>query len=282
MGRLEALRQGGRTRQVEPPGEEEERAFETWVAEVARAAIAGGPPPAGAPQGFALEEIPGRGVWVLCEQDGRRRGAGAFALRAGPAAPVLIEAPHTFFDQGTLPLAAAIFEAQRARALLINTVHRYEGRPAPDDEGAEAGRRRPPPHSDVAHAERSFFLAAHRALIQAIPGALAVQLHGFQDTSAPGVAAILSAAGGRADVGALLASLRAALPGEAIRVYPTELQKLGGESNVQARASNAAGAPFYHLELSRSLRDRLVDDPALRRRFAAAFSIPGPSRHDTR
>ncbi len=59
--------------------------------------------------------------------------------------PLIVEAPHTFFDRGTLPVALAIFEAQRARALILNTSHRYGGRPNPrdasvDDEGADGGR----------------------------------------------------------------------------------------------------------------------------------------------
>jgi hypothetical protein len=132
----------------------------------------------------------------------------------------------------------------------------------------------------VAHTPRSFFLAAHRALLEASPGAPAVQLHGFADKSAPGVSAIASAVGAGADLGALLDALRAALPDGELRAYPSEIRKLGGQSNVQGRWSVQAGAPFYHLEMSRTLRDRLVEDPALRRRFAAAFAplsaVPPP------
>jgi hypothetical protein len=285
LGRIEPLREGGRTLEVTPPDEAEERAFQAWVAATvtvaAGAQAKGGSPPA--PPGFALTKIPELGVWLLSE-DSRRRGAGAIVLRVGAASPLLVEAPHTFFDQGTLPIAVTFFNVLRARALLVSTAHRYGGKPAPpgdeeegQGEGGAAGKRRPPPPSDVAHAERSFFLAAHKALLEALPRPLTVQLHGYQDTSAPDVSAILSAAGTGAGLPALLDPLRAALPEDTIRAYPSEIRKLGGESNVQARASFQSGAPFYHIELSRSLRDRLIADAALRRRVATAFPGPRPT-----
>jgi len=290
LERLEVLRRGGRTLAIQPPSEQEERAFEAWIVAVAKAAVAGGPPPERAPRGFELKEIEG-GLWVLAEKGKKRRGAGAFVVRVGRAAPLLVEAPHTFFDQGTLPLATSLFEAQRARALLINTAHRYGGKPKPPDvpeeeeeeeegEPADAGARRaPPPPSDVAHAERSFFQAAHRGLLEALPGVPTVQLHGFQDISAPDVSVIVSASRGRADLEVLLGPLRAALPDREIRAYPTGIKKLGGELNMQARWSASKGAPFYHLELSRSIRDVLVEDRKVRRRFVESFSaLAAPRR----
>ncbi|MCC6556180.1 MAG: hypothetical protein IT372_24735, partial [Polyangiaceae bacterium] len=127
LARLEPRRKGGRTLQVVPPDEAEERVHEAWILAAARAARRGGSPPA-APPGFKIAVIPGQSAWLLSEGP-ERRGAGALVLRVGEAAPVLVEAPHTFFDQGTLQMAASTYAAQRARALLINTAHRYGGRP---------------------------------------------------------------------------------------------------------------------------------------------------------
>lgn len=298
---LAPLRRGGRYLVAQPPDDAEEQAYRAWIAGAALAARDGRPPPA-APPGFVLREVPGRALWLLAEDGPRRRGTGAIVLRTGPAAPLIVEAPHTFFDQGTLPIALAIFEAQRARALIINTSHRYGGRPkpdhatpggAPDDVQAEdnaprrshatrSGRgpaeepRGPAPaelaFADVAHADRSFFLSAHRALIETYPGLPTVQLHGFQDRSAPGAAAIVSAVGRGADLERLLAPLRASVTEGKVLAYPAEINKLGGSTNVQARWSLKLGAAFYHVELSRSLRDRLTTDTAFLRRFAAAFS----------
>lgn len=329
------LRKGGRNLVAEPPDGAEEVTYAAWIAAAGLAAQNRRPPPA-APPGFALRAVPGRDLWVLSEDGTRRRGAAAVVLRVGAAMPLIVEAPHTFFDRGTLPVALAIFEAQRARALIVNTSHRYGGRPNPrnasvDDEGADGGRAdlgtavgggRGPGHTaeddesfegaggkdggdgkptqdgsqgiggsargedrasrerliaslafaDVAHAERSFFLSVHRALLQTFPGTPTVQLHGFQDRSAPNAAVIASAVGHGAALERLLTPLRAIINEGKVLAYPTEIDRLGGATNVQARWSRQMGAPFYHVELSRTLRDKLVVDTDLRRRFAAAFA----------
>ncbi|WP_441285676.1 hypothetical protein ACSRUE_24345 [Sorangium sp. KYC3313] len=351
------LRKGGRHLIAEPPDDAEEVTYAAWIAAAGLAAQNRQPPPA-APPGFALRAVRGRDLWVLSEDGTRRRGAAAVVLRVGAAVPLIVEAPHTFFDRGTLPVALAIFEAQRARALIVNTSHRYGGGPNPrnasvDDDGAEggrpnlgagggrpnlgAGRPRPNPgvavgggrnpghtadsdestegaggedggdeavdghttqdgaqgiggsarggdrasrerliaslaFADAAHAERSFFLSVHRALLQSFPGTPTVQLHGFQDRSAPNAAIIASAVGHGAALDRLLAPLRAIVNDGKVLAYPTEINRLGGATNVQARWSRQMSAPFYHVEMSRTLRDKLIVDTDFRRRFAAAFS----------
>ncbi len=199
-------------------------------------------------------------------------------VRVGPAAARVVEAPHTFFDAGTLPLALEAFRALGARALLVNTVHRYarSGLRAParaEDEGEPAG----PCPSDVAHAPSSFFLAAHEAWLVAEPGMGTVQLHGFADATAPGVTVILSAAGTTAETAPAAGALGALLGGHRVRRYPETIGVLGGLTNVVAQGSARRGAPFLHVEVARSLRDRLVADGALRASFAAALD-PGEAR----
>jgi hypothetical protein len=271
--RLEELRRGGR-RDIpyRPPEPAEERAYSDWVLAVARAATAGEDPSAALPPpGFVLERI--HDMWLLAEVHEQRRGAGAVVLRPGAASPVLVEAPHTFFDVGTLPIALAAFDAGRCRALLINTVHRYASRRgdvdtgSDDDDGGVV--------SDVAHAPSSFFLAAHRVLLGSAPPLRTVQLHGFADDKAPGADLILSASGTGGPVDAVATRLREVL-GEGVRRYPQDVRILGGTKNVQAAASREAAAPFLHVEMSRSLRDRLVNDADLRRRVGAALVSPAP------
>lgn len=263
--RLEELRKGGR-RDVtyRPPTPDEERAYAAWVDVVVRAAIAGTPPNAAPPPGFSLERI--GDLWLLAERPEAKRGAGAIVIREGAAAPVLVQAPHTFFDVGTLPVALDAFDAGRCRALSINTVHRYaagRGDENGDDEGGDA-------ISDVAHTTASFFLAGHRALLAAQPGAWTVQLHGFGDDRAPGVSAILSASVTNASIVEVTARARSVL-GDDVRRYPDDIRVLGALRNVEASACRDAGAPFLHVEMSRTLRDKLGDDAELRRRAAAAF-----------
>lgn len=264
--RLEALRLGGR-RDVpyRPPQPEEESAYTEWVIAVTRAASAGETPTAPPPPGFALERV--HDVWLLAEEADSRRGAGAVAVRIGGAAPVLVEAPHTFFDMGTLPIALAAFDAGRCRALLVNTVHRHAAGGGDTGAGEDDGGGFV---SDVAHAPSSFFLAAHRALLGLAPAPATVQIHGFADQNAPGAGVILSAAGSSAPLDGVADRLRAVV-GDGVRRYPAEVSVLGGLKNVQAVASRTAGAPFLHVEISRTLRDRLAGDDALRRRAGAAL-----------
>jgi hypothetical protein len=210
--------------------------------------------------------------------DNTSNAVAAIAIRAGRAREVAVEAPHTFFDRGTLPIAATAFEAMSARALLVNTVHRYsalrerpEGMDERGDEDEAAAKRSA---SDVAHAPSSFFQAAHEALLEGVPGIWAIQVHGFHDAAAPGVSVIVSAAGTRADAAGAASACRTRLGDDGVKAYPTEIGILGGLTNVQARSSARAGAPFYHVEIGRSLRDRLGADAAARRRFAEALPSP--------
>jgi hypothetical protein len=272
-----------RTRKIayRAPTEAEERAYGAWVSAAIRAAREGAPPPEGAPEGFLLERVAGAPhLWLLAERQRDRRGAGAIAIRAGRARELAVEAPHTFFDQGTLGIAAAVFETWKARALLVNTVHRYsalrEQAGSPGRAGGEAGDEEGAKRSasDVAHAPRSFFQVGHEALLGGVPGLWTVQLHGFHDGAAPGVSVIVSAAGTIADAAGAASACRARLGDNGVRSFPGEVSILGGLTNVQARSSARAGSPFYHIEIGRSLRDRLGKDAAARRRFAEALPAP--------
>lgn len=247
-----------------------------WAKETARTVVGGeGLAPESVPPGFEATPLGSAGakLWVLHEAPGAERGAGIVVLRAGAAAPLMVEAPHTFFDAHTLHIGLAAFEALRARALLINTVHRYGGTGATKPESGDAA-------ADVAHDSRSFYQAAHEGISTALGGLVTVQVHGFRNDQAPGVDAIVSAAGTNAPVDGLLGSLRGFGEGIVVRHYPSQVRVLGGTTNVQARWSAAAGLPFIHLELSHRLRSRLREDEPLRNRFGAALGAV--VEHDAR
>ncbi len=282
---LQRLREGGKT-QVPfiAPTDDEERAYRAWVRAAAQESARGGPLPE-PPDGFVLSRVADDAdLWVLAERSDRRRGAGALALRMGPANGWIVEAPHTFFDTGTLPVAVDALDLGRARALLINTVHRYRarslGKPGPDNSGDDDGdESQAIVESDVAHAPRSFFLAAHEELVAAMPGATTLQLHGFGSAAGLDLLVIVSAAGTSMDVNPLAARLRHVVGAASVATYPEQVRLLGGTTNVQARASARAGAAFAHVELARSLRDRMAASPELRRRVAEALvaSAPAPA-----
>ena len=276
--KLQELRKGGRETVVYvAPTEEEEKAYRSWIRDVAGRASRGDAPPDSAPPGFEIDRTSGGAdVWLLAEQAQHRRGAGAVAIRVGPKPSAwIVEAPHTFFDAGTLPIAVAAFHRSGCRALVINTVHRNNPRlrgESSDGDGDEDGTQISA--ADVAHAAHSFFLVAHEELQAVFPRAAALQLHGFRDEILEGTSVIVSAAGTRTVVGPIVSSLRAALGARSVRVFPDDVHVLGGTTNAQARASTRSGAFFVHVELSKSFRGKLVADAGARDRFVDALLVP--------
>jgi hypothetical protein len=269
---IEELRQGGKSRvDYRPPSSAELDGYRGWL--TARLRLAQDTSQAAEvapPEGFRLLDLGGAGQ-LLAEEQHQRRGAGVVALRSGPAQPWVIEVPHSFFDEGTLEVGVNAFVQVSARALLVNTVHRYRSRAnAPADGSASSDDEDESASSDVAHAESSFFLTAHQACVDLLRDAAVVQLHGYADASAPSADLVLSAAGSRADAEGVAKAVERAL-GVRVAVYPKQIRKLGGTKNMQARAAIAAGAPFLHVEMSRSLRKQLTTEPERLRAFIGAL-----------
>ncbi len=210
---------------------------------------------------------------------GSEAGAGVYALRTGKALPLLVLVPHSFWDTGTLPIGRAVFQGLRARALLVNTVHRYKGagcpQPGGDDDDANPPAGCP---SDVAHASDSYFEAVHEGLALAFPGAVTLALHGFaRSKDDPDL--IVSAAGTRFDLAPLMQKLVALYGAPQVRSFPDQIDRLGGTTSIQAKHRRQDFGQMVHLEMSRELRDRLVADPGELGKFVhavgLAFSAPG-------
>jgi hypothetical protein len=115
---------------------------------------------------------------LLQPAPGSPRRWGTFVLRAGPAQPLLLEVPEPAVERRTGETGAALFQALRARALLVN-------------DGQDPAR----PRDAV-----SFFHLAHQVLAREAGPAqpfLAVQLRGFRTESHPGVTAEMIVSPGR-------------------------------------------------------------------------------------
>jgi hypothetical protein len=209
-------------------------------------------------------------VVLIRESESRRRGGGAYLVRFGSRPSQLaVEAPHTFFDEGTLPLACDLFARTNAVALFVNTAHRYKSSP-PDARGDHP--------SDVAHSADSLFQAATEGLIEAVPAPTVVQLHGFagraNDTSL-----VLSAGekrGGDELVTRAQAALARVVTG--VKKYPEDAGELGATTNVQGQIVREAGGRFLHVELESGLRRQLLADMRLRASLldALATSLAEP------
>ncbi len=233
---------------------------------------------------------------VLREMRGIRRGAGVYAVRAEagspgpPARPIVIQAPHSFYDEGTGEIALELFERSEATVLMVNTVHRYLGVP-----GCGPGSGKAPPKgtsapADVAHAARSSFQAATQGCARALAGVAFIQRHGYSHDGHADVPKDVDVIASKGEAGkawqdarfdGLVARLRKRLGGDRhVAVFGRDVFALGGLTNAQATFLNAySDDAFYHLELSRPLRDRLARSAGLRADVAALLRTLGEAAH---
>jgi hypothetical protein len=186
-------------------------------------------------------------LWILREAGARRSGDGYFAWRPGGSV-LCVQAPHSFFDEGTGEIALALFSETRALALFVNTVHRYSPVVAGAVEDA----------ADVAHATPSLFQAATEGLLAARLSPV-VQVHGFGPTEhlPSDTAAVVSDGGPSRPSDAPAVRLRKALQdrmGARVLLYGVDAQELGATTNAQGRIVRAAGAIFLHIEMSQRVR----------------------------
>jgi hypothetical protein len=226
--------------------------------------------------------------WVLRERGDQRRGHGTYVFRAGPArgamphgTAIIVQAPHAYFERGTGALAAAVmFTAADAGlapdVLMTDSLHRYQ-----QASGARARQARNP--ADVCHEPTHLFQDVTAALADGGPGAF-VQIHGFavpgdgtahgsRRTNYPEIIVSAGRRQGSTVHSTAVADAWAQLFGApAVRRYPEEIAVLGGTTNVQARLlATRAEAVFVHVELSSSMRARLLADADERVAWARAL-----------
>lgn len=206
---------------------------------------------------------------LLVREAGKRRGGGAYVVRPKAENRLYVQAPHTFHDEGTLPLACELFARGRAAALFINTAHRYKAA------AQTPGGSWP---ADVAHNRESLFHAATEALVRApLPGGprgvRVVQVHGFGERE--GTGAIVISGGVRQanhpTVGRIASALSRVIDGGVLR-FPDDHPELGATTNVQGSIVRESGGQFLHLEMAAPLRRALLSDPTYRASVLAALA----------
>ena len=126
--------------------------------------------------------------------------------------------------------------------------------------------------ADLAHLEATDMIAFSMAFARVHPQERLIQLHGFDSASrktavAQASAAIVSA--GHPEPSAELKDAVRCLKlkvEQSTRLYGDDVQELGGTTNAIGRALRTVGyVHFVHLELNRSLRERLLRDTGQRR-----------------
>lgn len=224
--------------------------------------------------GMTLElwTVGGRATWVVRESTDDQHGLGIYLVRAAqaPKRPILLQAPHVYFDRRTQGIAAAMFwtaDAQPAiHGLFTNSVHRFQ------QSETEREKRSFNP-ADVAHNSEHPYQRATAAVLERGP-VIVLQLHGFDgDSVDPSITAIVSAAKpeGSTPESTIVALTLAETLGVVVSKFPEDTQALGGLDNVQGRlVSGSPTARFVHVELELPLRSRMIDR-ALASKWVRAF-----------
>lgn len=187
-------------------------------------------------------------IVVLTEKEDQRHGRGLFAARIEGGMPLLIQAPHQYYDLRTGTLARQLFLESDAIAAGWNTTHRYHS----DD-------------SDLVHIPNSYLHALSRAFAELHPDGWILQLHGFssakRESRAGRSAQAILSEGTRypsRDLAQLTDCLSQRLDIRAL-LYPQEVRELGATTNTLAADLRRRGFNgFVHLELDAELRQRLV------------------------
>jgi hypothetical protein len=222
--------------------------------------------------GFDLEVWEGeKGVrdtfWVLREQPGKFRGAGAYVIRTGPATDGVVQVPHPWFDRGTEDIGVGLFACapldRQPRLLMAATAHRYQGNPGETPEDPEHP-------ADVAHNPEHLFQEVTNLVARTLAAPRVVQLHGFGTAKAGRekdlVAVVSSGTRKPSNWARKVSEGLVKLWGEGVRLYPEGAQVLGGTQNAQGRLLQAYEcAHFLHLELSVHARKALTSGERLAR-----------------
>ncbi|HVH99633.1 MAG TPA: hypothetical protein VM869_13020 [Enhygromyxa sp.] len=224
-------------------------------------------------------------VWVVSEPADDRRGRGTYVIRLGPLAPahaeLLLQAPHDRFDKRTGALALRLLvegDVSSVRAVFINSAHRYR-----QLDGSKEPRKPADANpADAAHnPEHPLARTTARALEQR--ELVLVQLHGFARSAEAGDPDLIVSSGvvqpSRISA-AMVERLRTVLPEHPCGHHGIDTERLGGHHNVQGHAARAALRCFVHLELSEELREQLIEDRELRRRFASALPSAAEDSRD--
>jgi hypothetical protein len=201
---------------------------------------------------YTDENDAGAVEYVLREAEPSRNGWGLYVFRVITDSPVIVEAPHPLFDQGTPQLSADIFRALDARALLVAGAHRD----ANQDGSADASAN-----------PQTIYQAVHAAeveqSIQSTGAGIVLQIHGFDASKHPAYPHVIirSQGGSDANPADLLKALQLAnkfvdsLKAHSITVGlcgSDQWRDLCGSTNIQA-ATMRQGI-FLHIEVDETIR----------------------------
>jgi len=200
---------------------------------------------------------------IIQEKEGSYRGSGVYVLRCGKALPLVIQAPHSYFDLNTAGISYKIFRESKARWLMTNSLHRYRSY---ENESADNSFH----PADVAHNPNSLFQAIVKGIFSVAPKLIFLQFHGF-DSAWRNTDVVLSDGHLQNQIWSQKLKQYWQPLNFKVMIFGTEIQDLGGTSNSQSRFLKANGGHFLHVEMSGALRKKLVRKKAFRKPLLTAL-----------
>lgn len=231
--------------------------------------------------GLILEHwnVEGHKYWVLREENGKRHGAGNYAVReaTAPKVSILLQAPHAHFDKKTGSISAQIFfnpvggeVRKEIHGLFASSLHRYQIAP---------GKRLRSPDSpaDPCHNPGHLYAAVTESILSVGKRITVVQLHGFAEgtnerAKQRGTNDAIISAGTEISSDTSSAVAKSLVDsGFQILRFAEDIKHLGGTKNLQYKAAQAAGEEFVHIEMSKNFREKLQKHEAVQASLASAL-----------
>jgi|Deesub1362A_J573_1020465.scaffolds.fasta_scaffold00412_12 hypothetical protein len=199
---------------------------------------------------------------IILMEDERKTGRGLMIFRLEDYRGFVIQVPHSFTDIHTRKIGLRLFLDSRAEAVIFNTVRRQYS-----DSGTTVD-------ADMAHIRESYFTVFAKTFAETHPSGYIIQLHGFSRAkrkTPSGRESDVIISSGRSTASSITTTIYRCLKnsmGERVNLYPYDVRELGGRKNSIAGILNEMGFNgFVHIEMSRAIRDRLVNDRSLYRGF---------------
>lgn len=181
------------------------------------------------------------------------RAWGLYLIDRSAPPSLVVEVPHPAFDLHTELFGLDLFRRTPGAIMVMAGAH----------------RRADHNQADVAHDADSMFQVM--ATYLAGRGLPQVQLHGFDDKSAPGYDIVLSTGSTPAsDAAVRLGKAFQAVGLSTCQAWTEVCAGLEGTTNVQGQLAKADGTVFLHVEMSRTVRNSAVSRLVVGKALAAA------------
>ncbi|MDB4766409.1 hypothetical protein OAG71_01840, partial [bacterium] len=207
---------------------------------------------------WQVKRSPTESFFIIRELENHRHGRGVYAFRINAKNPIALQAPHRFSDLMTGTISVKLFSEHSISAIALNTVHRKE--------------------IDLSHTKLHYINAFTSAIIKAQHDIAIIQLHGFTNEGKTGAAQFAQAIISDTTKFPGRSARQTALEFKTIfgqdhtRLFPVDVQQLGGTTNRQAQIAHNLGCPdFLHIELNHEFRLQLKRDASVRDSFFASI-----------